>query len=35
MLGLDETAAVFWRIDDSGLKRLQESGTGEIFTPYV
>ena len=30
--GLD--CSVFWRIDDSGLESLQESGTGEI-TPYV
>ena len=34
MFELDETAAFFWRIDDSGLKSLQESDAN-IFTPYV
>ena len=34
MLGLDEAAACFWRIDDWGIN-LQENGTSELFTPYV
>ena len=34
MLGLDEAAAFFWRINDWGIN-LQKSGTGALFTPYV
>ena len=34
MLGLDEAAAFFWRINDRGIN-LQKSGAGELFTPYV
>ena len=35
MLGLGEAAAVFWRIDDSGLKSLQESSTGKkLYRKY-
>ena len=35
MVGLDEAAAVFWRIDDSGPKSLQERYGRNIYAVRI